>query len=123
MAALVRSRRERGCTVLAAVLGLGVGWLDIHTTEVIVTIVPLLAGGLLCGILEPRGPWRWGVVMALGLPIVAALARLAGVVTAEPVRLDPRVWLVAAAFALSGCYAGALLRRAFGAIGREGSAP
>jgi len=123
MTELWRSPWERGCTALALLMGLGIGWLDIHTTEVIVTVVPLLAAGALCGLLQPRAPWRWGVLIALGLPVVAAGAQLARVVTPEPIRLDPRVTLVAAAFALAGCYAGALMRRAVRTITGPSSAP
>ena len=116
MSVLWRSPLDGGCAVLAALLGLAIGWLDIHTTEVSVTIVALLAAGLICGLLQPQAPWRWAVVIALGLPVVAAAARLARVVTPEPVRVDPRIALVAAVFALAGCYAGAIIRRAVSTI-------
>jgi len=118
-----RSTWDRSCTVLAVVLGLAIGWLDIHATEVSVTIAALLAAGVLCGLVQPRAPWRWAVLMALGLPVVAAAARFAAVATPEPIRLDPRVALVAAAFALVGCYAGALVRRALGTITGATPAP
>jgi len=116
MAVLGRSPWDRGCTVLAVALGVGIGWLDIHTTEVSVTLAALLASGGLCGLVQPRAPWRWAVLTALGLPVVAAVAPFARVVTPEPIRLDPRVTLVAAVFTLAGCYAGALMRRALGTI-------
>ena len=111
-----RSPWDRGCLILAVVLGLAIGWLDVHTTEVSVTIAALLAAGGLCGLAQPRAPWRWAILIALGLPIVAAAARFAGLVTAEPIRLDPLVALVAAVFALVGCYTGAFMRRAVGTI-------
>jgi hypothetical protein len=116
MAERRRSPWDRSSMVLAVVLGLAVGWLDIHTTEVSVTIGALLAAGVLCGLVQPRAPWRWAVALALGLPVVAAAARLAAVVTPEPIRLDPRVTVVAAAFALVGCYTGAFMRRALGTV-------
>ena len=116
MAVLGRSPLDRGCAVLAVVLGIGIGWLDIHATEVTVTLVALLAAGGLCGLVQPRAPWRWAVLIALGLPVVAAVAAFARVVTPEPIRVDPRIALVAAAFALVGCYAGALMQRGVGAI-------
>ena len=118
-----RSLWDRSCMVLAAVLGLAIGWLDIHTTEVSVTIAALLAAGMVCGLVQPRAPWRWAILMALGLPVVAAAARFAKVVTPEPIQLDPRVMLVAAVFALVGCYAGALVRRAVGLITEAPPAP
>lgn len=102
--------------MLAAALGLGVGWLDLHTTEVTVTIVALVGTGLLLGVLEPKGAWRWAVLIALGLPIMAVGARLSGMHTAEPAELDPRIALVALGFALVGSYAGVLVRHAAGSV-------
>ena len=99
------------CGTLAAGLGLAIGWLDLHTTEVIVTIVPLLATGFVLGLIRPKAAWRWAVLIALGLPVMAAVAKLGDLRTVEPVQLDPRVALVALAFAMAGSYAGALLRR------------
>lgn len=97
--------------VLAVVLGLGVGWLDLHTTEVAVTILPLLLASLLLGLLQPVAAWRWALLLALGLPVMAVVALLLKVVTTEPIQLNPRITLVALAFALVGCYLGVAIRR------------
>jgi len=98
-------------SVLDGASGLATGWIDLHTTEVIVTIVLLLAAGVVLGLLQPRAAWRWAVLIALGLPVMAVAAWLTGLQTAEPVHLDPRVVLVALAFALLGAYVGAFVRR------------
>lgn len=107
----LQSNHTRAVAALAAVLGLGIGWLDLHTTEVVVTVLPLLAAGLLLGVLQPESAWRWALLLAGGLSALAVVARVLGVSTAEPVRLDPRVTLAAAAFALAGCYIGVAIRR------------
>lgn len=99
------------CTVLAVAAGLGIGWLDLHTTEVTVPILALLLAGLLLALLEPVSPWRWAVLLALGLPAMALIGRLVRVSSAEPILLDPRVFLAALAFALAGCYSGTAIRR------------
>lgn len=101
-------------TALAAAVGLAIGWLDLHTTEVTVTILALLLAGLLLGLMRPAGAWRWALVVALGVPAMAVAGRLLHLRTAEPIRLDPRVALVAFAFALVGCYLGAGIRRTTG---------
>lgn len=98
-------------TLWAVAIGLGIGWLDLHTTEVSVTILALLLAGLFLGLVQPSGAWRWALLLALGLPAMAAVGRLLGLRTAEPIRLDARIVLVALAFALIGCYSGVLLRR------------
>ena len=113
-----RSPRDAWFLALAALLGLGIGWLDLRTTEVIVTIVALLLAGLLLGLLRPRAVWRWAVLLALGLPAMAVIGRVVGMRTAEAIRLDPRIVLVALAFALVGCYSGVMVRRVVVGQGR-----
>ena len=44
---------SRYTPALAALFGLGIGWLDLHTSEVTVTIVALLLTGVLLGLLQP----------------------------------------------------------------------
>jgi hypothetical protein len=104
-------RLNATCTALAAAIGLGIGWLDLQTTEVTVTILALLLGGLLLGLLEPKAAWRWPLLLALGLPAMAVVGDLLRVHTAEPIRLDPRVVLAALASASVGCSGGVGLRR------------
>lgn len=110
-AASWRSGLNLVCAALAGVIGLGIGWLDLHTTEVIVTVLALLSAGLLLGLLQPVAAWRWALLLAVGLPVVAEIGQLLGIATAEPIRLDPRVVMVALAFGLVGCYTGVLIRR------------
>ncbi len=105
------SRRNVICTVLAVALGLGIGWLDLHTTEVIVTILALLLAGLFLGLLQPRAAWRWAVLLAFGLHAMEVVGNLLRFRTSEPIRLDPRIVMVALAFALAGCYSGVVFRR------------
>jgi len=105
------SRHNAICAALAVTLGLGIGWLDLHTTEVTVTILALLLGGLVLGLLRPTGAWRWAVLLVLGLPVMAAVGRLFHLRTAEPIRFDPRIDMVALVFALIGCCGGVAVRR------------
>jgi hypothetical protein len=105
------SRYNTACAALAVILGLGIGWLDLHTTEVIVTIFPLLLAGLLLGLLQPTAAWRWALLLTLGLPAMAVVGSVLGMRTAEPIRLDPRIAVVAFLFALVSCYAGVAIRR------------
>lgn len=103
-------------TVLAAGLGLFAGWVDLHTTEVTATIVVLLAASLLMGVVQPKGAWRWALILALGLPAMVLVSRTRGLSTAEPVRLDIRIVLVAFGFGLIGAYIGVAFRRGLAAL-------
>lgn len=100
------------CAALAIVIGLGIGWLDLHTTEVSVTIGALLLAGLFMGLLQPAAAWRWAVLLALGLPVMGVAALLLHLPTAEPVHPDPRIAFIALGLSLVGCYCGVALRRA-----------
>jgi MFS family permease len=104
------SLRDILCTILAAILGLVAGWIDLHVTEVMVTILALLAAGLLSGMIQPAAAWRWAVLIAIGLPVMAALAVITDMQTAEPVQSDFRITLVALVFALAGSYTGVFIR-------------
>lgn len=107
-------RHDAGPTALAVALGLGIGWLDLHTTEVLVTVSALLLAGLALGFLRPRAAWRWAVPLALGLPAMAIVGHLLRAPTPEPVRVDPLIAVIAFVFASVGCYAGAMARRITG---------
>ena len=102
---------DLACALLALALGLAIGWLDLHTTEVAVTILALIVVGLLLGLLRPAAAWRWAVLLSIGLPIMAALVIGIGMQTAEPAKLDVRIALVAFVFAFVGSYAGVWVRQ------------
>lgn len=104
-------RRNSIYTAFSVAIGLGIGWLDLHTTEVMVTILSLLLAGIFLGLLQPKAAWRWVVLLGLGLPVMAIVGMLFGVSSAEQIHLDPRISLVAMAFALVGCYIGVAVRR------------
>ena len=105
-----RSPRDLACTVLAVILGLVVGFVDLHVTEVVVTVVALLTSGMLLGLIQPKGTWRWALLIAIGLPIMEFVAIRTGMQTAEPARLDPLIALVALVLAFLGTYLGVFMR-------------
>lgn len=109
-AEFAHSRHSAEVVLLAVVLSLSIGWLDLHTTEVVVTIVPLLLAGFVLGMVQPAAAWRWALLLAAGLPAVALVARVLAVSTAEPSRLDPRIAVAAFVFALVGCYVAVAIR-------------
>ena len=114
-----RSPRDLTCTALALVFGLAIGWLDLFVTEVMVTILVLLAVGLLIGFLQPLAAWRWGVLIVVGQPIMVVVVNITGLHTAEPAQLDIRIVLVALVFTMLGSYIGVLLRYALRGLTRR----
>ena len=101
---------DLACTALAVALGLVAGWLDLHVTEVIVTILALMTGGLLLGLIQPKAAWRWALLIAIGLPLMAIVAIKFSLRTAEPVQPDIRISIVALVFASLGAYIGVFIR-------------
>jgi len=114
-----RSPLDLACTALAVVLGFAIGWLDLYITEVLVTIVLLLGGSLLLGLLQPVAAWRWAVLITIGLPVMVTIAHITGMQTAEPARLDVRIALVALTFTFLGSYVGVFLRRTFRGLSKR----
>jgi hypothetical protein len=106
----IRSFHDLIVSSIALMCGLLIGWLDLQTAEVIVIILALLIAGLLAGLLQPVAAWRWALFLVVGLPVMEAIALLGSWQTAEPVRIDLRIFLVALAFAMVGCYCGVLIR-------------
>ena len=104
-----RSPHDLGCTILALALGLGIGYVRLHTVDSPETIMALLGSGILLGVLQPAAAWRWALLLVVGLPITAGIARVAHVWTPFPA--DLYIPLFQLAFAIAGTYGGALLRR------------
>jgi hypothetical protein len=82
------NRPRRSIYAIAALtLGLGIGWLNLRTTEVTVTILALLTAGLFLGWLQPSAAWRWAGLLVLGLPVMASLALWLGWRTNNDLRM------------------------------------
>lgn len=102
--------RDLAAALMALALGALVGWLDLQVTEVSITIGALLSAGFVAAVFHPVAPWRWAGCIAVGLPVMAALAGPLDIRTAEQVHPDVLTTLVAAGCSLAGAYGGALLR-------------
>jgi hypothetical protein len=51
-------------------LGAFAGWLDIEVGDLLLTAMVVLAANILLGILRPRRPWRWVVLVGVFVPVV-----------------------------------------------------
>ena len=60
--------------VLAALSGMLAGWLDIKVGDLLLTAMAVLAACMLFGILSPRKPWRWVLLVGVFVPMVEWLA-------------------------------------------------
>ena len=59
---------------LAAMFGALAGWLDIKVGDLLLTAMVVLASNMLLGVLSPRRPWRWVLLVGIFVPLVDWLA-------------------------------------------------
>jgi hypothetical protein len=69
-----KSGGDRFYYLLAALSGALAGWLDIKVGDLLLTAMVVLAANILLGILRPRRPWRWVLLVGGFVPVVEWLA-------------------------------------------------
>ena len=60
--------------LLAVLSGALAGWLDIKVGDLLLTAMVVLAACMLFGILSPRKPWRWVLLVGVFVPVMEWLA-------------------------------------------------
>jgi ABC-type multidrug transport system permease subunit len=94
--------------LLAAVAGMGAGWADVAVNDLLFTALLVLMACMLLGLLRPRWPWRWVVVVAVFIPLSELAAYLA--FTVKPTRAQVYGSFLAALPGIAGAYGGSLMR-------------
>lgn len=95
--------------VLAALAGIGTGWADVMIDDLLFTALLVLMACMLLGLLRPRWPWRWVVVVVVFIPLMELAAyRLA---TIKPERAQVYGSFLTALPGTAGAYGGAVVRR------------
>src|SRR5258706_15563174 len=60
--------------LLAVMAGALAGWVNIKVGDLLLTAMVVLAACMLLGILSPRKPWRWVLLVGVCVPMVEWLA-------------------------------------------------
>ncbi len=60
--------------MLAALSGVLAAWVDIKVGDLLLTAMVVVAANMLLGILRPRKPWRWVLLVGVFVPVVEWLA-------------------------------------------------
>jgi hypothetical protein len=107
------SRRSWFALVLALVLASITGVLNVNTTEVIVPMSCLLIFSFVCGLVQPKGAWRWGVLIGLSIMISTFVGLAVNFQFPEPPPRFPITAIVLVIPALMGTCAGAFVHRVF----------
>jgi ABC-type multidrug transport system permease subunit len=99
---------------ISVVLGLLAGWLDLKVGDLLLTAVAVMIFTMFLGITWPRRPWRWLLLLAVGVPVVRGIAYF---FLGERVsRAQVMESLLGFLTGMVGVYAGSSLRRAMQAL-------
>jgi ABC-type multidrug transport system permease subunit len=94
--------------ILAAVTGIGTGWADVMIDDLLFTALLVLVACMLLGLLRPRWPWRWVVVVGMFIPLTELTEYL--IRTVKPTRAQVYGSFLAALPGIAGAYGGSLMR-------------
>jgi ABC-type multidrug transport system permease subunit len=96
--------------LLAALAGIGTGMADVVIDDLLFTALLVLASCMLLGLLRPRWPWRWVIVVGIFVPLTELAAYL--IMTVKPTRGQVFGSFLTALPGMAGAYGGAVMRRA-----------
>jgi hypothetical protein len=102
------ARSDASFYFLAALAGIGTGWADVMIDDLLFTALLVLMACMLLGLLRPRWPWRWVVVVGVFVPLAELAAYL--ILTVKPTRAQVYGSFLAALPGIAGAYGGSLMR-------------
>jgi ABC-type multidrug transport system permease subunit len=95
--------------VIAAFAGAGIGWADVAINDLLFTALLVLMACMALGLLRPRWPWRWVVVVGIFIPLAELAAYL--LFTVKPTRAQIYGSFLAFLPGIAGAYGGAVMRQ------------
>jgi hypothetical protein len=101
-------RRDWPFYGLATLAGIGTGWADAVINDLLFTALLVLAACMLLGMLRPRWPWRWVVVVVAFIPLSELAAYLGMAV--KPTRSQVFGSFLTVLPGIAGAYGGSLMR-------------
>jgi len=94
--------------LLAALCGVGAGWADVALDDLLFTALLVLAACMMMGMLRPRWPWRWVIVVGISIPLTELAAFL--LLTVKPTRAQVYGSFLAFLPGIAGAYGGSIVR-------------
>ena len=94
--------------LLAALCGFGAGWADAALNDLLFTALLVLSSCMMLGLLRPRWPWRWVMMVGVFLPLTELAAYV--VLTVKPTRAQVYGSFLAFLPGIAGAYGGSLMR-------------
>jgi hypothetical protein len=102
--------RDQWFYLLAALAGMGTGWVDVTVNDLLFTALLALMACMLLGLLRPRWPWRWVVVVGMFIPLTELAAYV--ILAVKPTRAQVYGSFLAVLPGVAGAYGGSVVRRA-----------
>ena|ERR1700733_2247308 len=103
-----RAGQDAWVYLLAALAGVGTGWIDVAVNDLLFTALLALMACMVLGMLRPRWPWRWVVVLGAFIPVTELAAYL--VLTVKPTRAQLYGSFLASLPGIAGAYGGSVMR-------------
>lgn len=103
-----RSSSDAPFYLLAALCGIGTGCADVAIDDLLFTALLVLSACMLLGMLRPRWPWRWVVVVGAFVPLTELAAYV--ILTVKPTRAQVYGSFLAFLPGIAGAYGGSILR-------------
>lgn len=100
--------------VLAMLLGVCAGILDVKVGDLLLTALFVLASTMLLGVLRAERPWRWILIVAIFVPLLQMLAYL--FLTEKPYRAQIYESFLGFLTGTAGAYGGSAGRKAIAEI-------
>ena len=93
---------------LSALCGIGAGWADVAINDLLFTALLVVMACMLLGMLRPRWPWRWVVVVGISIPLTELAAYQ--FLSVKPTRAQVYGSFLAFFPGIAGAYGGAVVR-------------
>jgi hypothetical protein len=106
---LSTAARDAPFYALAALCGGAAGWADVEINDLLFTALLVLAPCMLLGLLRPRWPWRWVVVVGACIPLTEFAFYLLR--TIKPTRAQIYGSFLAFFPGIAGAYGGSFMRK------------
>lgn len=94
--------------LLAALAGAATGWVDVAVNDLLFTALLVLMACMLLGLLRPRRPWRWVLVVGVFIPLTELAAYL--MLTVKPTRAQVYGSFLAFLPGVAGAVGGSVVR-------------
>lgn len=117
----VSRRSDLPIYLLAALLGVGAGVLDVRIGDLLLTALMIMISTMLLGVLRPDRPWRWIVAVAVWIPIMQLLAYV--FLTEKPYPAQIYESFLGFLTGCAGAYGGSVMRRTLGELFRQRPKP